>query len=118
MATEKIKDSIHKFIAIQTILILASWKFSYLSFCFIVHFCLESKIQLLIFKSLPVKNKDDFRNSKVSYTDLAYFYLNGIQIEQHKLDWNVESKIGSLENADHVPQGGDKKVIFGYLNKK
>ena len=32
------------------------------------------------------------------------------KIEQHKLDWNVDSKIGSLDNADHKPGGGVKKV--------
>ena len=32
------------------------------------------------------------------------------QIETQKLDWNVESKCGSLDNAGHKAGGGDKKV--------
>lgn len=33
-----------------------------------------------------------------------------VQIQQQKLQWNAKSKIGSLENAHHKPQGGDKKI--------
>lgn len=33
------------------------------------------------------------------------------QIETRKIDWSVQSKVGSLENAGHSPGGGDKKVI-------
>ena len=32
------------------------------------------------------------------------------QIENVKLEWSAQSKIGSLENAQHKPAGGDKKV--------
>lgn len=34
------------------------------------------------------------------------------QIEVRKTEWNAKSKIGSLDNATHVPGGGDKKVCF------
>ncbi len=33
-----------------------------------------------------------------------------VQIANRKLDWKVESRIGSLDNAQHKPGGGDKKV--------
>jgi len=33
-----------------------------------------------------------------------------LQIESKKLDWNVTSKVGSLDNAQHKPGGGEKKV--------
>jgi len=33
------------------------------------------------------------------------------EIESKKLEWKVESKIGSLDNAAHKPGGGEKKVI-------
>lgn len=32
------------------------------------------------------------------------------QILHQKLQWNAKSKIGSLENAQHKPKGGDKKI--------
>ena len=32
------------------------------------------------------------------------------QIESHKLEWNVASKVGSLDNARHVAGGGERKV--------
>jgi len=32
------------------------------------------------------------------------------QIENQRLSWNAESKIGSLEKAHHRPAGGDVKV--------
>ena len=32
------------------------------------------------------------------------------KIETRKLEWSTESKIGSLENAAHIPGGGNKKV--------
>jgi len=35
---------------------------------------------------------------------------NWLQIESKKLDWNVASKVGSLDNAQHRPGGGEKKV--------
>ena len=34
----------------------------------------------------------------------------GVKIESKKLEWNVQSKVGSLDNATHTPGGGDKKV--------
>jgi len=36
--------------------------------------------------------------------------MNLVQIESKKLDWNVASKVGSLDNAQHKPGGGEKKV--------
>ena len=33
-----------------------------------------------------------------------------LQIESHKLEWKVESKVGSLDNSRHIPGGGEKKV--------
>ncbi len=32
------------------------------------------------------------------------------QIESRKLDWKVDSKVGSLDNAKHQAGGGEKKV--------
>lgn len=32
------------------------------------------------------------------------------QIQQKKLVWNAQSKIGSLENTTHKAGGGDKKI--------
>ena len=39
-----------------------------------------------------------------------WFVLSSGQIESKKLDWNVTSKVGSLDNAQHKPGGGEKKV--------
>ena len=36
------------------------------------------------------------------------------QIEQRKLEWNVESKVGSLDNAAHKAGGGTKNVWSSY----
>lgn len=33
------------------------------------------------------------------------------QIISTKLQWNAKSKVGSLENANHKPGGGDKKIL-------
>lgn len=33
------------------------------------------------------------------------------QIISTKLQWNAKSKIGSLDNANHKPGGGDKKIL-------
>jgi len=33
-----------------------------------------------------------------------------LQIENKKLEWKAESKVGSLDNARHKPGGGEKKV--------
>lgn len=33
-----------------------------------------------------------------------------LQIESKRLSWNAESKIGSLEKANHKPAGGEVKV--------
>ncbi len=45
---------------------------------------------------------------------LPFFCLFSFQchlkIEDHKLNWKVESRVGSLQNADHKPGGGEKKV--------
>ena len=35
------------------------------------------------------------------------------QIENHQVEWNVDSRVGSLDNAQHKPGGGDKKVKHG-----
>ena len=35
---------------------------------------------------------------------------NCLQIESQKLDWSVSSKVGSMDNAQHKPGGGEKKV--------
>jgi hypothetical protein len=43
---------------------------------------------------------------------LLVCFAAGWQIENRKLEWNVGSKIGSLDNAQHVPGGGDKKVTM------
>ena len=32
------------------------------------------------------------------------------QVDDHKVEWKVASKIGSLDNAKHKPGGGEKKV--------
>lgn len=41
------------------------------------------------------------------------------QILSTKLNWNAKSKIGSLENKDHKPGGGDKKILnFGNAKPK
>ena len=37
------------------------------------------------------------------------------QIESKKLDWSVTSKVGSLDNAQHKPGGGEKKVSLLYI---
>lgn len=37
--------------------------------------------------------------------------LSNTQIISTKLQWNAKSKIGSLENKDHKPGGGDKKIM-------
>lgn len=33
-----------------------------------------------------------------------------MKILSQKLQWNAKSKIGSLENANHKPKGGEKKI--------
>lgn len=33
------------------------------------------------------------------------------QIISTKLQWNAKSKIGSLDNANHKPGGGDKRIL-------
>ena len=44
-------------------------------------------------------------------------YCNN-QIENHKLDWNVESRVGSLDNASHKPGGGEKKVSRPHMTSE
>lgn len=41
-----------------------------------------------------------------------------MQIENNKLEWNAEAKIGSLDNAQHKPAGGDKKVSAVLILRK
>ncbi len=44
--------------------------------------------------------------------------LFNFQIESKKLDWKVQSKVGSLDNAQHKAGGGVKKVrCFIYFLK-
>lgn len=38
-------------------------------------------------------------------------FLFALQIETKKLDFNVQSKVGSLDNVKHKPKGGDKKIF-------
>jgi len=33
-----------------------------------------------------------------------------VQIENKKLEWKAESKVGSMDNARHKPGGGEKRV--------
>ena len=40
-----------------------------------------------------------------------HFTIINFQIENHKLDLKVQSKVGSLDNVKHRPGGGDKKVF-------
>ena len=42
---------------------------------------------------------------------LLPFTLPNLQIENRKIDLNVQSKVGSLDNVKHRPGGGDKKVF-------
>ncbi len=42
---------------------------------------------------------------------VSFIFVLCVQIENRKLDWKVESRIGSLDNAQHKPGGGDKKVF-------
>ena len=42
---------------------------------------------------------------------LLPFTLPNLQIENRKIDLNVASKVGSLDNVKHRPGGGDKKVF-------
>jgi microtubule-associated protein tau len=35
---------------------------------------------------------------------------NFFKIVTQKLEWKAQSKVGSLENANHKPPGGDVKV--------
>lgn len=46
--------------------------------------------------------------SEVRTFEMKYFRL---QIISTKLQWNAKSKIGSLDNANHKPGGGDKKIL-------
>ena len=40
-------------------------------------------------------------------TSFIHYFL---QVETQKLDWNVKSKIGSMDNANHQAGGGERKV--------
>ena len=46
---------------------------------------------------------------------LNIHWNQNIQVETQKLEWTADSRIGSLENADHKPLGGDVKVCFQHL---
>lgn len=46
----------------------------------------------------------------IYYIKLFRFPYFKIQIEHKKLQWNVSSKVGSLDNASHKPKGGEKKI--------
>ena len=46
----------------------------------------------------------------VSIFGIAAFFVS--QIEQRKLEWKAQPKVGSLENAQHTPGGGEKKVTM------
>lgn len=37
-------------------------------------------------------------------------FLSYFQITSTKLEWNVKSKVGSLQNTAYKPGGGDKKI--------
>ena len=52
--------------------------------------------------------------SKIGSLDNATHVPGGgrKKIENRKLEWNVDSRVGSLENAHHTPGGGTKKVAF------
>lgn len=41
---------------------------------------------------------------------MCYSFFN-LQILSTKLTWNAKSKIGSLENKDHKPGGGNAKIL-------
>ena len=45
-------------------------------------------------------------------TELYPFLCHPYQIQSEKLEWNVESRVGSLDNATHRPKGGEKKVTL------
>lgn len=47
------------------------------------------------------------------YTNLAQYLAEGgrVKIASQKLEWNVKSKVGSLDNVKHVPKGGNVKIF-------
>lgn len=50
----------------------------------------------------------------VLHSDYKFFFLGGgnIEIKNEKLEFKVQSKVGSLGNISHVPGGGLKKVKY------
>ena len=46
--------------------------------------------------------------------DVMSIVSNRVKIEDRKLEWKAESRIGSLENARHKAGGGDKKVFTSF----
>ena len=48
------------------------------------------------------------------YNDVISLVSNCVKIEDRKLEWKAESRIGSLENARHKAGGGDKKVFTSF----
>lgn len=57
--------------------------------------------------------KKSFKKNLVKIFSFFHFKFekNKTQIITTKLQWNAKSKIGSLENANHRPGGGDKKIL-------
>ena len=47
---------------------------------------------------------------EVTKKTLFFAALSRDQIESKKLEWNVTSRVGSLDNARHKAGGGEKKV--------
>ena len=44
--------------------------------------------------------------------NIDVIFQRNFQIENKKLEWNAQSRIGSLHNAKHKAGGGDKKVLI------
>lgn len=57
------------------------------------------------------EKKVDFQICPKCYRIEGNHFFSIFQIISNKLQWNARSKIGSLENANHKPGGGDKKVL-------
>lgn len=77
-------------------------------------FQLSSASNLLTSKSLQKGKITKFENikSRCGSLDNARHIPKGGEkkIENRKLEWKMESRVGSLENAKHKPSGGDKKI--------
>ena len=68
--------------------------------------CLRVCFAFLVFKCLVV-----FMPTQSTFFLLPFTLLPNLQIENRKIDLNVQSKVGSLDNVKHRPGGGDKKVF-------